>query len=193
MIQMMKRDFYASRWYILIIFLLIPLFYAINVQYQYIYGYAILFIIFVIFNADYKNKINRFLVSLPIEQRKLVTGRYAYSLFVLLLLLIFHYIVDAIVHAGLPSLDVEPLTGQTILFIIFSLTIGISLSLPVYYFFKSFIIAAFVNGLLLGFGLFHIQFSTIHMHSNLISSLFSIGFLYGSYRLSFWLFERKDL
>lgn len=181
-----------------------------NTQNVIVYFYVIFFYIFFTFNADHKNNVNRLLISLPINRKQVVAGRYLFSFISFLLLLSFHYIVDKLAHYGLRYLEFEPLTGLKVVLIITFFSIGVSLSIPIYYFFKSFQIAVYVHIMFFFFGMIgigiiignpYIDFvgmtksimNLIAIQPYVILLLFSAVCLYGSYRLSVWLFSRKDI
>ncbi|AXI10113.1 hypothetical protein CV093_15700 [Oceanobacillus sp. 143] len=210
MLQMMKKEFQLNLMSIILVIILIPAAYVLNISSSFLYIAMAFGFIFNAFYYDGKNHVNRFIKSLPIKPKHVVLGRYLLLFCISIILLIYLSIIDSIAQQHLPYLSFQPLTW-IILLGLFAITSIISaISYPIYYAIQSFTIAigviigvialtASVIGIVLN--LFHAQLEQfiifilnfIQFQPALIIILFSMGCLFLSYLLSSWIYARKDI
>lgn len=117
-----KRDFYLSRGFLIWIGLLLPFIYIINMPYLFIfiYGFTLLLLVFNVFYHDNKNNVNAFSVSTPVNMKHMIAGRYLFFTSVLLMLPIYHLLIDTVASLSLPYLEETPVTIRY-LFVLFTL------------------------------------------------------------------------
>lgn len=205
MIQMLKRDFYLNRMVIGIYILFVPLIYIMNTDPFYIYGGATTGLVFNVFFYDNKNHITRFISSLPVNKKAIVFGRYLFLLFAIVIILFYQWLIDSIAHNGLSYLDAEPITPAKIGLIFLSISVTAAIAIPAFYFFESIMKATIFLFILL----FVVAFSmaviselinfipsvtdTLNQMPVFIPVLSALICLYASFKLSSWIFARKDI
>lgn len=98
-----------------------------------------------IFYYDDKNKVNRFVVSLPIEKKTLISSKYIFMFVLALTILLFQMMIMFTFSAlgnGLYMYD-----WRDIIVLICSASIIIAICIPIFYFIKSFMLA---TGIIMG-------------------------------------------
>ena len=115
----MKKDLLLHQSAFLVILLLIPFTYIVNIYpippvIGGFYGYFI-----GLFYYDQKVNANQFLVSLPITRATIINARYVFTILTFLGLLVYWYLIDFIAHNVLPYLSFEPMPFQVYIVIFF--------------------------------------------------------------------------
>ena len=211
MAQIVEKEFHLNLYYIIFLIMFIPILYIINISGNFIYIAAMLGFIFNAFYYDSKNHVNRFTASLPLKRESIVLGKYIFFLISTAAFLLYIWLVDKIAHSGLPYLESKPLNWFVILLIFTSIAVMLSISIPIYFMFQSYMKAFFIQMILLFSVIFsiaiiignpYIQISEkmvlfildiIHLQPVLILIGFSLGSLYLSYRLTAWSYIKKDI
>lgn len=214
MLQMMKRDFLINRFYFLIIFLALPVFYVMDLSPLFMFAGMMLGGLFNVFYYEGHNHVNRFISSMPIKKEITVIGRYIFLQLVILFFILYLWVVDIVSHYGLPYISYQPLTLFSLILTITFINIIIAISIPIYYFFQSFMKSLLFQGALFimfvvsfiiivrNFDLLSIHFiasaltmieSLLSVQPYLVPILFSIVCLFLSYKLSVRIFTKKDI
>lgn len=211
MAQLVKKEIQLNIIYLIFIILFIPFSYVMDMPSTFIFIGAMLGFLFNAFYYDSKNHVNRFTASLPFRKKYVVLGKYVFFLIVTAGFLLYLWLVDTIAHYGLPYLESQPLHWFLVLLIFASIAIMLSISIPIYYLIQSYMKAFFVQIVLLfsiAFGiviiianpLIQVNDSIIRFILDIIvlqPVLIVVGFsfisLYLSYRLSTWIYIRKDI
>lgn len=210
MLQMLKKELQMNRLYATSALIFIPVIYMLNGSMLMIYLFAIFFFQFYVFYHEDRAQINQYLVSLPVSKKDIVLSKYIFMVVSFFILIIYHIIIDKLAHYGLPYLDAKPINGLTIVTITAGVILSLAVSLPIYYYFQSVVVASFVHVFLLAFLPFIILmlsvnpyldfskavvfiFDIIDLQPYIIPIAFSFVCLLLSYQLSTWMFGRKDL
>ncbi len=163
-----------------------------------------------VFFLDSQNNVNRFLVSMPIQRKQLVLARYLFLLSITLGAMLFLWLFDAVAYQRLPYLILQSMTGFEILQLFIVNSLLLSIYIPFFYYFRNFTRA--VTFFMLS-AVFFIYSYAVITGNPLISFddpirdflinitngqsiyllIFSGIVLYLSFRLSFWLFTKKDI
>jgi ABC-2 type transport system permease protein len=139
MLHLLVKDFTLTRLYLLLFFLFVLVTYLFHVNSVGIF--MILMIIFpvLVFYYDCHNRVNNFLVSLPIKRVKIVFARYLYLMILLTCSFIYIGIVDYIAFNKLTFLgNFSYLTLNNVVFNYTVTTIFWAISIPIFYFFRNF-------------------------------------------------------
>jgi len=217
MVHMIKRDYYINFLYVLIIILALPLIYWAQISPLFAYLGVIVGFIFNVFYYDNHNHVSRSIVSMPINKKQIVLGRYTFLFFVSILFLIYIWFIDMLVHYFAPSLSgllpiipYKPISITSVLLVFAGIMLLISISIPIFYICQSFIKALIIQGALLFIG--PLAFAAlgyfldkipeafingivdfIELQPILIAITFSVVCLLVSYVISTWIFSRKDI
>src|SRR5690625_5013288 len=158
MVHMIKRDYYINFLYVLIIILALPLIYWAQISPLFAYLGVIVGFIFNVFYYDNHNHVSRSIVSMPINKKQIVLGRYTFLFFVSILFLIYIWFIDMLVHYFAPSLSgllpiipYKPISITSVLLVFAGIMLLISISIPIFYICQSFIKSLFIQGDLLFF------------------------------------------
>ncbi|OZU88173.1 hypothetical protein CIL03_13710 [Virgibacillus indicus] len=211
MAQLVKKEFQLNIIYLIFIILFIPFSYVMDMPSTFIFIGAMLGFLFNAFYYDSKNHVNRLTASLPFRKKHVVLGKYVFFLIISAGFLLYLWLVDSIAHYGLPYLESQPLHWFLVLLIFASIAIMLSISIPIYYLIQSYMKAFFVQIVFLfsiAFGIviiianpfIQVNDSIIRFILDIIALqpvLIVVGFsfisLYLSYRLSTWIYIRKDI
>ncbi|PAV30948.1 hypothetical protein CIL05_04330 [Virgibacillus profundi] len=211
MVQLIKKEFQLNLIYIIFLILFIPLSFVMNMPSTSLYIGTILGFIFNAFYYDSKNHVNRFTASLPFRKKYIVLGKYVFFLIVTSAFLLYVWLIDKIARFGLPYLESKPMDWFIVLLIFTSIAMMLSISIPIYYVFQSYIKAFLIQiillfsiifGIVIIIGNPYIQVSDkiirfildiIDLQPVLILIGFSLGSLYLSYRLASWIYVKKDI
>lgn len=142
MIQMIKREYVLNKLFFLSVYLLFPFIYLVNISPIFMYFGIILGYIFNLFYYDHHNQLNHFIVSLPIKKSNIVLGRYASSFTFMTVSLLYLWLIDTLAHYAfsliefLPTIEYKPITASTIIGTFILITIAVTVSMPIYYFFQ---------------------------------------------------------
>ncbi len=125
--QLLKRDLLIS-WHIIgLSYVLLFIVYLLKLpnDFSTVYGFLFIYCIAIIFYLDRITQMNRFFISIPIKRNKLVMARY---LFIFTNYTVFYVIDFFLIHP----------TNMTFFLLKYTaLCILISISLPIYYLFRS--------------------------------------------------------
>ena len=209
---MMKRDLILNSRYLISIGLLLPLIYIMNMPFLYIiiYGFITLALIFNTFYYDSKNNVIVSIVSMPLDRQHIVLERYLFFMIILSSLLIYHFLIDSVASFSLPYLDLTNLSGNRLILLFTGFSFMIALLIPIYYLIQMFTKATMIQATILFisgmfFGVFIAPFRGITTYYSpvldliatqqylLIPFVLSIICLYASYRLSVWIFTKRDI
>lgn len=210
MIQMLKRDFQVNSIYSIGSFIFVPLVYMMNGSIIIIYLFALFFFHFYAFYLDDKANIHRFLVSLPIKKKEIVLSKYLFMLISFCIFIVYHIFIDQLAHYGLPYLESDPINGLTLVLILAGVIFALAISLPIYYYSKSFQTAFLIHVSILIFGpllfvvatanpyidiskIFFLIIELVEIQPYIMPIIISFGCLFLSYRLSVSVFMRKNL
>ncbi|MFD2044864.1 ABC-2 transporter permease [Ornithinibacillus salinisoli] len=145
MIGLMKRDVIISRAPFLSALFLIPFAYITSLPPIYVsVGLIIPVIVISILFLDYRANMNRFTISLPINNKLIVPSRYISLLLLWIVVVLYQYIVGQI-YGSLSSLPRYIYNWKDVMTVI---SLGIllkALLIPIYYLFKSFVIACSIS------------------------------------------------
>jgi len=207
--QLIKRDYTIIFFFIIFAFFFrlmlhvfagLPFFSYSNL---YFLSFVLMLLYALLFYLDDRSKVMRTIVSLPIKKRDIIKSRYialyTIGLILLFFTLFFDYYIDQ----------------QTFHFIkmyvaVCALTIYIAISTPIYYFFNQIWIRIVVHYILLIFSAFAFAFlfadpfewftpfltmvfTLLDLQPLLVSALLLMVIMYGSYRMSTFIFNRKDV
>lgn len=215
MLQMMKRDYIINKVYFLIVILLVPFIYALDMSPQFIYVGIVVGCIFNVFYYDGHNHVSRYIVSLPVSRNHIVLGRYTFLLIVAVTFLLYLWMIDMLVHYFFPMINnwiffatsFQPITPAVIIFTFIPIIIVVAVSVPIYYFFQSFIKSLLAQGALLFIGvlcmaifgkyipesIIIIIIDMINIQPVLIMFILSIICLSISFKLSATIFTKRDI
>ncbi|MFD2044865.1 ABC-2 transporter permease [Ornithinibacillus salinisoli] len=209
--QVFLKELQLTKVYIIFFIFLIPFTYGMNVPITGINIWILLSFIFLSFYSDSRNEVNRYLISVPIFRKHIVFVRYIFFFILTSGFTLYLWLIDHLANQGLPFLGNSPLTGSSILWLFALTCIIVSLSLPILYYIKSFhramavlmtlvFFSALFYGIIVGNPLITWDESIKHFadnlsHIQLFVSLtaLSLIFLYLSYKLSAWIFMKRDL
>lgn len=207
--QLMKKDLYLNGIYYLVIVLLIPVFYVIELSEIYFFFAIILGFLFNLFYYDNRNNVNRFIGSLPVKLHHVVLSRYASLLLFVVGFLLYVWLVDSLAHHGLPYLASQPIDPISMTILFTTICMIVSISLPIYYFVKSFNKTFFLQIIFLLFSSFAFAviqgnelisfhkpflkwlFDVIAFQPIVILIVISLVFFYLSYLLSARIYTKK--
>lgn len=219
MLQMMKRDFLINSMYFLIVLFVIPFVYLLDFSPIFIYMAVIFGCVFNIFYYDDHNHVSRAIVSMPIRKNKIVLARYLFLIMMINFYMLYLWMIDVIVHHSIlsdmiPSVSYKTITSITIFLSFLIISIGVAVSVPIFYFFQS-----FIKSLLAQFALLMLAFvamslgvpifgkyldlipesfvmdilDLIKLQPVLFILIFSLICLFISYKLSVLIFSRRDI
>lgn len=209
MIQLLKREFYLNRIFLLIVFLTFPVIHGV-VYPLLVFGAILGFATYQSFYDEFKNHVNRSLVSMPIKKEYIVLARYLFLLFAIILSFFYLWLIDNFANVGLPVLDFGKTIGLSLFLMAILFGLILSILIPFFYYFQSFQ-KTFITHLLLlfvfliGFKLFvespdfsHASFidkilDIISIEPFFIPIVCALGCLYISYKLSVYFFNQKDI
>ncbi|WP_042146980.1 ABC-2 transporter permease [Paucisalibacillus sp. EB02] len=209
--QLFIRDWKSTKLYILVLFAVIPISYAIHFPSSGIFIWALLSLLFIVFLIEKQNNVDLFLVSLPLRRKEMVLARYIFLISLSIISIGFLWLVDLFFHNVLPSFGFSRLDLIDIIQQFWVTTLLFSIYVPVFYYFKQFIHAAiffiisftcliYLNVLMVGNPLitfddpiraFIIELYSIQPY--LMPILLSIISLCISYPISVQLLIRKDI
>lgn len=139
MLQLLRKDFTITRLYLLLFFLFILVTYIFHVNNITIFMALMIGFPVLLFYFDSHNRVNTFLVSLPFKRGKIVLARYLYLMFFLIGSFIFIGIIEYLAFHQLTFLgNFSYLTFSSIVLNFTILTILLAISIPIFYFFRSF-------------------------------------------------------
>ncbi len=207
--QLVKRDY--SIIFIFIIFALLFKFAMfgfaaisfLSSDNMYFFSFVLMMLYALIFHFDNSSKIMRIIVSLPIKKRHIIISRYISLYTIGLIFLSFAFVVDY-------SLDQQAVHLINVYLAVCTFTIYIAISTPVYYFFKRLWVSIAVHYFLIIFSslafaflfvdpfdwftpFLNVAFTILDFQPVVVSLLCLILLMYGSYRVSYFLFSRKDV
>src|SRR5690625_2646623 len=172
MVQILKRDFQVNSLYSIGTFIFVPLVYMMNGSIVIIYMFAVFFFHFYAFYLDDKAQINQFLVILPINKKIIVLSKYVFMLIRCCILIVYYLIIDILLHYGVPYLESHPIDALSLVFILSGVMLALAISLPIYYYCKSFQIAFFVHLFILLFGAYFLIILTSNPYINFSKATF---------------------
>lgn len=216
MLQMIKRDYLINGMYFLFITLAIPFIYIVNISPIFVYFAIVVGAIFNVFYYDDHNHVGRFIVSMPIKRKRIVFARYLFLLKVIVFYLLYLWLVDKLTHHFLPmnnlfpEISFRPINFYTVLVIFLAISVITAVTVPIYYYFQSFIKSLIAQGVLLFAGIFGITFlgryldlipeafifkilDIVDWQPMLIIIAISLICLYISYQFSSFIFSKRDL
>lgn len=139
MLQLLRKDFTITRLYLLLFFLFILVTYIFHVNNITIFMALMIGFPVLLFYFDSHNRVNTFLVSLPFKRGKIVLARYLYLMFFLIGSFIFIGIIEYLAFHQFTFLgNFSYLTFSNIVLNFTILTILLAISIPIFYFFRSF-------------------------------------------------------
>ncbi|WP_096274002.1 ABC-2 transporter permease [Paucisalibacillus globulus] len=139
MLQLLRKDFTITRLYLLLFFLFILVTYIFHVNNITIFMALMIGFPVLLFYFDSHNRVNTFLVSMPFKRGKIVLARYLYLMFFLISSFIFIGIIEYLAFHQLTFLgNFSYLTFSSIVLNFTILTILLAISIPIFYFFRSF-------------------------------------------------------
>lgn len=198
--QLLKRDLLIS-WHIIgLSYVLLFIVYLLKLpnDFSTVYGFLFIYCIAIIFYLDRITQMNRFFISIPIKRNKLVMARY---LFIFTNYTVFYVIDFFLIHP----------TNMTFFLLKYTaLCILISISLPIYYLFRSIWIQVIAHFVVLALTTFvfilllinpknmfdffiFAALEFIDFQQTLALFTFSGIFLYVSYVVSCVIFAKKDI
>ncbi|MGM8364531.1 ABC-2 transporter permease [Virgibacillus sp. W0181] len=210
MINLLKKEAYLHTASLLFFLFYVPIGYVLNLPRPTIYLTVVLLTVANTFYYERKNKVNVFLKSLPVTTQNIVFTKYTVLVLFLTLFLLYQWLIDWLAHGGLPYLDEQPLNGTSIVFTILGLSIVVSVAVPIFYLFRSFIIASTITLITFFIGAFGFAIAAGNTHFPyidyvLLGVLYIIDFqpilaplllaslcLYASYHVSAIIFRRQD-
>src|SRR5699024_2153283 len=146
MVHMIKRDYYINFLYVLIIILALPLIYWAQISPLFAYLGVIIGFIFNVFYYDNHNHVSRSIVSMPINKKQIVLGRYTFLFFVTVLFLLYIWFIDTLVHyfapklSGLlPIIPYKPISLTSALLVFAGIMLFILISILIFYLFQFFL------------------------------------------------------
>lgn len=97
MIQLMKRDLLLNWNYLLVICLVTPVLYVVNPPHLnillfFLYSLVMHMLIFNGFYNDTKNKVNQWIISLPIKKQHVVLSRYLFFLLTFFVFMLYQWL-----------------------------------------------------------------------------------------------------
>lgn len=209
MIQLLKREFYLNRIFLLIVFLTFPFIHGV-VYPLLVFGAILGFATYQSFYDEFKNHVNRSLVSMPIKKEYIVLARYSFLLFAIILSLLYLWLIDIFANDNLPVLDFGKTAGLPLFLMAILFGLILSILIPFFYYFQSFQ-KTFITHLLLlfvcSFGFTLFVETPIYPNLSFIDKIFNIipigpffipivctiGCLYVSFKLSVYFFNKKDI
>ncbi|SHG43313.1 ABC-2 transporter permease [Ornithinibacillus halophilus] len=203
MTSLLKKEFTLNPAYLYVFFIIIIPFIASFSPYT-LSWIIIGFIIQGIY-SDSANRINKYLVSIPVSKVQIVQARYLY-LVILATSSILIYVIFLFLLGGPESpilKDVEIIPNE-VLIILSLIYLTIAVTLPVYYFFQSFnksfigilgslFTMAMVVGALSVSPVADWYTNNSFTSNILLLSACALLFLFFSYKLSVWIFSRRDI
>ncbi|MGM8212374.1 ABC-2 transporter permease [Virgibacillus sp. W0430] len=207
---LVKKEVYLHTPSLLFFLFFVPIGYVLNMPMLTIYLTVFILLLANAFYYDYKNNVHALLKSLPVIPQHTVLAKYIVLFVLLILFLLYQWMIDALAHLGLPYLKEQPINRIHFLFTLLGFSMLLSIVLPVFYHFRSFVTAVVVMmGLIFivafGFAItagneafpytdyFLLSiFYLIDIQPFLISSLLTMLCLFISYRISTAIFKRKD-
>lgn len=215
MLQMMKRDYYINKSYFLIVLLIFPFIYVLDISPQFIYAGIIVGCIFNLFYYDGHNHVSRYIVSLPVNRCHIVRGRYFFLFIVSVTFLVYLWVIDMLAHYFFPMINnwiffetsYPPITPIVLMVTFIAVVIIVGVSVPIYYFFQSIIKSWIVQSALLFIGVLGIANFGKYISESIVITILDIiniqpvlipitltftGF-YVSYKLSATIFAKRDI
>ncbi len=207
--QLIKRDYSNISFFIvfamlfklaMFVFAAVSFFSSDNI---YFFSFVLMMLYALLFYFDHSSNVMRTIVSLPIKKRCIIMCRYISLYTIGLVVLTFSFIVDY-------SLEHQMFHFINVYFALCALTIYIAISTPVYYLFKRLWISIAAHYLLIIFSslcfaflfvdpfdwftpFLNLAFTILDFQPIVVSLLFLITLMYGSYRVSYFLFSKKDI
>jgi len=202
--QITKKDLGMLKLYLILVIFLLPLLHAGDFGDIGVYIYLLLFATYFTFYIDSQKAVNRFMVSLPLSRKSIIASRYLVIISVLVGTLLLHYLSDFLLQIIFPQLIFTEVDGLMIFFLLGFLFIHLSVNLPIYYLTKSFLLAFSINfylsimAMIVAYAIVNsIALSEflkgLPVNPYLLLAFISISSLYMSYRLSVFIFSKKDL
>ncbi|HLS34811.1 MAG TPA: ABC-2 transporter permease [Bacillota bacterium] len=168
------------------------------------YLFVVSFLAFYLFYSDSQRRVDQFLVSLPVSRKRLVLSRYIVMIGYTLLVLVCHILIDSFFHVFESALYTPRLDSLTVALIIMFISLLIAITVPIYYIFRSYIVAGTICFIVLlftmmvSFGIInsidvHQKLRDLFIPAQIPLILIAMLSLYVSYTLSSFVFKRKDL
>ncbi|HLS34812.1 MAG TPA: ABC-2 transporter permease [Bacillota bacterium] len=178
MTSLIKRDFYVSRWMLVILLLNIPFSYYVSVSPLFITFWIFIMFYVSLFYTDEHNQANQTFVSFPIKREKIVFARYIFIAVILLVTLLAIFIFDHVMHQVLivkfanlfPWFNLEPLPFQVFTLSAMGFIVIVMISLPIFFYART-----IAQAIILHFALFFIGIVSGIMFS-VISAIADISF-----------------
>ncbi|MEN2768607.1 ABC-2 transporter permease [Ornithinibacillus xuwenensis] len=208
--HLLMKEIKVSQLYLLILIVLIPLSYVMNVSSTGINIWVILGFLPLLFYLDSQNNVNRFVASMPIKHMHIVLARYLILMMITTGALLFLWSIDYVAHQGLPFLKNHSFSGYDILQLVTLNALFLSVYIPVFYYFKNFTYA--ITFFLISFVILVYTFAVISgnpyltfdepvidflvyllYNQPIILVVLSLTVLYVSFRISLRIFVRRDL
>lgn len=200
----LKKDLSLSKLYLIITPFLLAILHFGDAGNIGVYSYILLFASYYPFYTDFHNEMNRFMVSLPISRKQIILSRYLAILILMFFTIALHFLIDYTL--SLIFLEARPFSFQplVLLFTLSFIIILVSIILPVYYYARSFLRGFSINfyllmlGMIISFGLVNSVdpsklLNSLSLNPYLLLITLSALCLAISYRLSVFIFSRKDL
>ena len=207
--QLIKRDYTIIFFFIIFAFLFqlmlhvfagLPFFSSSNL---YFLSFVLMMLYALLFYLDDRSKVMRTIVSLPIKKRHIIMSRYVSLYTIGLILLLFTFYFDYLI-------DQQAFHFIKVYVAVCALTIYIAISTPIYYLFNQIWVRIVVHYVLLIFSAFAfaflfadpfdwftplltVVFMLLDLQPLLMSALFLMVIMYGSYRMCDFIFNRKDV
>lgn len=206
--QLVKRDYHIILYFILFaVFFKLALFVlaaiSTSTDNMYYFSFILMMLYAVLFYIDDNAKIMRTILSLPIKKRQIIMSRYLSLYTIGLILLAVGFMIDYLI---------DPQSFHFIIvYVAFcAFTLYIALSTPIYYLFKRLWARIVVHYFLIIFGalafallfvdpfdwftgILNVAFTILDYQPIVTSLLFLMIMMYLSYRISYFIFCRKDV
>lgn len=200
----MKKDLSMNKIYFIAVLFLLPILHAGDAGNIGIYSYMLLFSTYYPFYTEFHNKMNRFMVSLPVSRKRIVFIRYVTIILLLFTTVAMHFFIDFLLSRVFPKVEFTSIDPLMLPFIVLFLSILISIILPIYFQAKSFILGFSVNfcvllfAMIVGFGIVNsidvpVFLKRLSVSPFILLLTVSGLSLYASYRISVHIFSKKDL
>lgn len=137
----------------IIIPILLSFFYVAHIPPMFLYGVTVISIPIIIYLLNNKNKVDRFLISLPVEKKSIIKSRYLFSVMMATIILLFQLAV-MFVHSLLFGGTQYVYDWKDICVLLCLAVIVTAIFIPIYHVFRSFILATAIISILFFLGVF---------------------------------------
>lgn len=143
--------------------MILAFFYIGTIPPYFLFSIFLISLIITPFYYDDKSNINRLIVSLPISKGMIIKSRYIFFVVISLCMIVFQYILMLSVPNIFEENSYYIYHWRDIIILISLTLLIISVMMPIYYWFESFILASFINIIVLMITAYFITDNLVHI------------------------------